>query len=60
VSYQPGISDTEIMTVYTKMWIVDFPTGTDILYISTPQLSGTFNALGSFSTTNLTYPYYIT
>lgn len=48
------------MTVYAKIWIVDFPVGTDILYISPSQLSGTFNALGSFSTTNLTYYYYIT
>jgi len=48
------------MTVFAKFWIVDFPAGTGVLYISPPQISDTFNALGSFSATDLTFPYYIT
>jgi hypothetical protein len=48
------------MTIHAKFFIIDFPAGDGILYVSQPDLSHTFNAYGSFSTTNMSYEYYIT
>ena len=34
INYQPGVSETQTLTVHAKFWIEDFPPGTDILYVS--------------------------
>lgn len=48
------------MTIHTKFFIEDFAPGDGILYVTQPVISGTFNAYGSYSTQNHSYPYYIT
>jgi hypothetical protein len=60
VIYQSGITDNYIITVQCKFSIVDFSTGQDILYVSTPVTSGTFNAYGSHSATGDDYHFYVT
>lgn len=60
VTYQSGITDYFLVTVNCKFQIVDFTAAQKILYISTPVISGPFNAYGSFSNQTNDYHYYIT
>ncbi len=60
VSYQTGVTDNYILTVNAKFKIKDFSVGQDILYVSTPITSGTFNAYGSYSILADDYHFYIT
>lgn len=49
-----------MVTLWAKFWIQDFDIGDGILYVSPPIVSNTFNAYGSYSVSDHSYPFYIT
>jgi hypothetical protein len=60
VSYVPGVTDGQSIFVNCKFYIKDFSAGQNILYVSTPVISGTFNAYGSFSQKDDDYHFFAT
>jgi hypothetical protein len=60
VNYYQTITDTYSITIHARFKIEDFWPGQDILYVSSPVTSGTFNAYGSYSAAKDDYHYYVT
>jgi len=59
VSYLYNVTDGYTITVNCKFMLEDFPAGTNILYVSPPTTSNTFNAYGSYSVVD-DYHFYMT
>lgn len=59
VSYVYNLNDGYTITVNCKFLLADFPPNTNILYVSPPTVSNTFNAYGSYSTVD-DYHFYMT
>lgn len=60
VTYLLGFTDGYAISINCKFYIKDFSAGQDTLYVSSPVISGTFNAYGSYSNQIDDYHYYIT
>ena len=60
VNYVPSVSEAQTLTIHAKFWLVDFPTGMDVLYVSPAMISGFFEAYGSFRADSFDSQYRIT
>ena len=60
MNYVASVSETQVLTIHAKFWLVDFPPGEGILYVSQPMTSGLFNAYGSFRADSFASQYRIT
>jgi hypothetical protein len=60
VNYVSAVSEGQVLTVHAKFWLVDFPAGMDILYVSPSIMSGLFQGYGSFKADSFLPQYRIT